>query len=143
MAIKKANAAWEGTLKEGQGMMKPAHAEPIRYSAGTRFEGQEGSNPEEVIGAALAGCFSMALSLGLEKAGATPRSIRTTAAVRLDSQDGGFAITAIDLATEVNAENVEEAKFQEIAEQTKQNCPVSKALASVDKISVDATLASG
>ena len=142
MAISKANAAWEGTLKDGKGMMKPAHAEPIEFSMGTRFEGQTGSNPEEVIGAALAGCFSMALSLGLEQAGATPRSIRTTANVKLNKQDDGFKITDIELATEVAATGIENEKFQEIANQTKQACPVSKALAGVDAIVLDATLAS-
>jgi osmotically inducible protein OsmC len=109
---------------------------------GTRFEGTEGSNPEEVIGAALAGCFSMALSVGLEKGGATPVAIRTTAEVSLEPKDGGFAITAIHLDTEAQARDIDDAAFQEIAEATKNGCPVSKALAAVENISLKARLVS-
>src|SRR5262249_7506633 len=90
MAISKASAQWDGPLKTGKGVMKPAHAPEIPFSAASRFEGAPASNPEEVIGAALAGCFSMALSLGLEKAGATPKSIRTIANVKLDREGDGF-----------------------------------------------------
>lgn len=139
----RANATWNGTLKAGSGAMKPAHASEIAFSAGTRFEGQTGSNPEEVIGAALAGCFSMALSVGLEKAGATPVAIRTSAEVSLDPQQGGgFAITAIALDTEVVASGIDDASFQEVAQATKQGCPVSKALAAVESITLQARLVS-
>jgi osmotically inducible protein OsmC len=123
--------------------MKPAHAAEIPFTMGTRFAGDQGSNPEEVIGAALAGCFSMALSLGLEKGGATPRSINTSAEVTLEKQGEGFAITAIHLVTEVEADGIDEAAFREIAEGTKTGCPVSKALAAVENISLDAKLVSG
>jgi osmotically inducible protein OsmC len=142
MLKSKANATWTGTLKDGAGTMKPAHAEEIQFSMGTRFEGQRGSNPEEVIGAALAGCFSMALSVGLEKGGATPNAIRTSAEVTLEKQEDGFAITAIHLDTEVEADGIGEDAFQEIAQATKAACPVSKALAAVDSISLDARLLS-
>lgn len=142
MLKSKANATWIGNLKDGAGAMKPAHAEEIQFSMGTRFEGQRGSNPEEVIGAALAGCFSMALSVGLEKGGATPNAIRTSAEVTLEKQEDGFAITAIHLDTEVEADGIGEDAFQEIAQATKAACPVSKALAAVDSISLDARLLS-
>ena len=79
MGISKASAQWTGSLKTGSGTMKPAHAEAANFSLTSRFEGQPGSNPEELIGAALAGCFSMALTVGLEKAGLTPRGVRTEA----------------------------------------------------------------
>src|SRR5215813_5028652 len=97
MPISQATATWEGNLKSGHGTMKPAHASDIPFSLGTRFEGQPGSNPEEVIGAALAGCFSMALSVGLETAGAQPKMIRTQANVTLDKDGPGFTIKAIAL----------------------------------------------
>ncbi len=129
MGISKASAQWEGGLKTGRGTMKPAHAQEAPFSVGSRFEGQQGSNPEELIGAALAGCFSMALTLGLEQAGLTPKSVKTTADVRLDKQGEGFAITSIDLTTQASVPGADAAAFQRVAEETKKNCPVSKALA--------------
>lgn len=135
-----ATASWNGTLKNGSGTMKPAHAAEIPFTMGTRFEGQQGSNPDEVVGAALAGCFSMALSLGLEKAGAEPKSVRTSAAVKLEKQGEGFAITSIELDTEVEADGIDDARFQEVAEATKTGCPVSKALAAVESITLRARL---
>lgn len=143
MGISKASATWTGTLKAGKGTMKPAHAEAIGFSLGTRFEGQPGSNPEEVIGAALAGCFSMALSLGLEKAGSPPKSIETEAAVKLDKDGEGFTITSIELTTKADVPGMDAAKFEEVAQATKKACPVSKALAAVGNITLKATLASG
>jgi osmotically inducible protein OsmC len=140
MGISKATAQWDGTVKNGKGLMKPAHGSEIAFTLGTRFEGQPGSNPEEVIGAALAGCFSMALSVGLEKAGAPPKTIRTSANVKLDRDGDGFTITEIDLITEVDAP-LDDAKLQLVAEATKKACPVSKALAGVGKITLSATLA--
>lgn len=142
MSKSKATATWNGTLKSGSGTMKPDHAAAISFTMGTRFEGAEGSNPEEVIGAALAGCFSMALSLGLEKAGATPGKIRTDAEVSLEQRDGGFMITAIHLDTEVEATGLDNDTFQQVAETTKSSCPVSKALASVETIGLNARLLS-
>ncbi|MCG6948342.1 MAG: OsmC family peroxiredoxin, partial [Acidobacteria bacterium] len=102
----------------------------------------QGSNPEEMIGAALAGCFSMALSVGLEKAGAAPKAIRTSAEVTMEKMEDGFGITAIHLDTEVEAEGISEEAFQETAQATKSACPVSKALAAVESISLDARLSS-
>jgi osmotically inducible protein OsmC len=119
--------------------MKPAHGGEVAFSAGTRFQGEAGSNPEEMIGAALAGCFSMALSLGLERAGMTPQSIRTSAKVHLDKDGEGFSITRIELTTEARATGGDEAKFKGVAEETKRGCPVSKALR-VGEITLDAKL---
>ncbi len=142
MATSKATAQWDGTIKAGKGTMKPAHGSDVPFSAGTRFEGQPGSNPEEMIGAALAGCFSMALSVGLEQAGATPKSIRTSANVTIDRDGGGFTIKAIELTTEVDASGIDQGKFQEVANATKKGCPVSKALAAVPSMTLNATLKS-
>jgi len=140
MGISKATATWDGDLKSGKGSMKPAHGPDVPFSLGTRFEGQPGSNPEEMIGAALAGCFSMALSLGLEKAGSPPSSIRTSADVRLDRDGDGFTITAIELTTDAVVPGMDDAKFQAVAEATKKACPVSKALAGVGDITLKARL---
>jgi lipoyl-dependent peroxiredoxin len=139
MGISKGSAQWDGGFKEGKGTMKPAHAPEAAFSVGSRFEGQPSSNPEELIGAALAGCFSMALTLGLEKAGLKPRGIKTSADVRLEKQGEGFAITTIDLTTEALIPGADPAKFQSIAEETKKGCPVSKALGGV-KINLTASL---
>ena len=129
MSTSTANASWTGGLKDGSGVMKPAHAAEAPFSLGTRFEGQPGTNPEEMIGAALAGCFSMALSLGLEKAGLAPQSIQTSARVHLGKDgEAGFKISQIELKTEVKVGDVDEARFQAIALETKNGCPVSKAL---------------
>ncbi len=140
MGISKGSAQWNGGLKDGKGVMKPAHAPEAPFSLGTRFEGQKGSNPEELIGAALSGCFSMALSLGLETAGLKPTSIQTSADVSLEKQGAGFAITTIALTCEANVPGASADQFQKIAEETKKNCPVSKALAGVN-ITLKASLA--
>lgn len=141
MGISKASATWDGDLKTGRGAMKPDNASEIPFSLGTRFEGVKGSNPEEVIGAALAGCFSMALSLGLEKAGMKPEQIRTSAKVHLEKAGEGFAIKKIELTNETRASGGDEAKFKTVAEETKKACPVSKALAGVPEITLEAKLA--
>ena len=125
----KANGQWNGTIKEGKGVMQPAHGPEVPFSMGSRFEGQPASNPEEMIGAALAGCFSMALSMGLEQAGATPKSIQTSADVKLEKKGDGFAITSINLDCVVQAPGIDAAKFQTVADATKKGCPVSMALA--------------
>jgi osmotically inducible protein OsmC len=140
MSNSKATATWEGTFKNGAGTMKPAHGSETPFSAGSRFEGMKGSNPEEMIGAALAGCFSMALSVGLEKAGAVPKSIQTSAVVTLEKKADGFTIVAIELDTEVDAEGLDDGAFQEVAQATKKACPVSKALAAVETITLNARL---
>ena len=129
MATSNAQANWEGSLKEGKGGMKlGSGALSAPFTFGTRFEGAAGTNPEELIGAALAGCFSMALSAGLGKAGFTPTRINTTAKVHLEKVGEGFKITRIELNNDAAIPNIDEAKFNEIAEATKKGCPVSQAL---------------
>ncbi|HEY1954763.1 MAG TPA: OsmC family peroxiredoxin [Polyangiaceae bacterium] len=140
MATSKATAQWNGTLKTGQGVMKPASAGEIPFTLGTRFEGKAGSNPEEVIGAALAGCFSMALSLALEEAGHTPRSIATTTAVHMGRENDAFMITSIDLDVVVDASGLDAHDLDEIAQTTKKRCPVGKALGGVPNIALAAKL---
>jgi osmotically inducible protein OsmC len=140
MPISKGSAQWQGGLKDGSGTMKAAHGPDLPYSLGSRFEGQPASNPEELIGAGLAGCFSMALALGLEQAGWKPTSIRTNADVRIEKQGEGFAITTIELTSQATIPGADAARFQAIAEETKKNCPVSKALAGT-KITLKASLA--
>jgi osmotically inducible protein OsmC len=119
--------------------MKPEHGSEIPFSRATRFEGAQGSNPEEVVGAALAGCFSMALSLGLEKAGMTPQNIRTSARVHLEKTGDGFAVTRIELETEARAAGGDDATFRTVADQTKKGCPISKLVAAAE-ITLDAKL---
>jgi lipoyl-dependent peroxiredoxin len=140
MSTSQASARWEGSLKEGRGAMKPANGPEVTFTLGTRFAGEKGSNPEEVIGAALAGCFSMALSASLGKAGLTPKSIQTTAAVQLDKEGEGFKISNIALTTTADVPGIDKEKFASLAEETKKNCPVSKALAATP-ITLKASLA--
>jgi osmotically inducible protein OsmC len=140
MPTRKANAQWNGDLKSGNGTMTfGSGAYSGRYSFASRFEDGEGTNPEELIGAAHAGCFSMALSLELSKAGYDPKSIKTQAKVTFDVTDGGPAITGIKLIAKADVPGIENDKFQEFAHGAKEGCPVSKALAGTE-ISVDATL---
>jgi osmotically inducible protein OsmC len=139
MGISNGSAQWTGGLKDGKGVMKPAHAPEAAFTLASRFEGAPSSSPEELIGAALSGCFSMALTVSLETAGLKPQSVKTSAAVRLDRDGGGFSITGIDLTTEASVPGVEAARFQQIAEETKKGCPVSKALAGT-KIALNAKL---
>jgi osmotically inducible protein OsmC len=129
MITQKAQAVWRGGLKQGTGSFRSGTIEG-QYSFASRFEGGAGSTPEELIAAAHASCFSMALSLFLEQAGKRPDSIRTTATVQLDPEK--LAITRIDLDTEAEVPGLSESEFQKLADQAKQNCPVSKALAGVD-----------
>ncbi len=140
MPVRKAQAVWEGTLKEGNGTMK-LPAMDFAYSFASRFEEGAGSNPEELLGAAHAGCFSMALNVALERAGFPAKKVETVAHVKLEKGDAGFAVTQIELVAQVDAPNVDEATFQELAEAAKVNCPISKALASVE-ITLKATLVS-
>lgn len=140
MAVRKAEAEWKGGLKDGQGTMKlGSGAFEGKYSFPSRFESGQGTNPEELIGAAHAGCFSMALSAGLGKSGFTPTRIRTTATVHLEQVGDGFGITKIELETEAQIPNIDEKKFLEHAEAAKKGCPVSKALAGT-QISLKAKL---
>lgn len=140
MPTKKASAVWNGNLKSGKGTMKLGSGSyEGAYSFATRFEDKEGSNPEELIGAALSGCFSMAFSNELDKADFTPESVETEAEVTLDPSAGG--ITNIKLTTKGKVPDIDESKFQEIAKGAKEGCPVSKALKAVN-IELDATLIS-
>ncbi|MDB4947070.1 MAG: osmotically inducible protein [Labilithrix sp.] len=140
MGISKASAEWTGAIKGGKGVMRPAHGAEAPFSLASRFEGAPQSNPEELVGAALAGCFSMALTLALETSGATPTGVKTTADVKLEKQGEGFAITSIALSTEASVSGLDDAKFQAIVAETKKNCPVSKALSGTT-ISLTAKLA--
>jgi len=140
MALRSANAVWNGTLKEGKGRMTfGSGAFDGAYSFSSRFEEGTGTNPEELLGAAHAGCFSMAFSGGLTRAGFAPKSIATKASVRLEKVGEGFKITTIELKTEGSVPGIDREKFLEIAEGAKKNCPVSQALAGVT-ITLDATL---
>lgn len=140
MPIRTASAVWEGTLKEGQGSMKlGSGAYEGKYSFGSRFDQDPGTNPEELIGAAHAGCFSMALSGGLTKAGFSPRRVATSARVHLEKQGEGFAIARIELNCEAEVPGIDDEAFQEQAAGAKAGCPVSKALAGAE-IELTATL---
>ncbi|MFW5799725.1 MAG: OsmC family protein [Spirochaetota bacterium] len=140
MPIRKSNAVWEGKIKEGKGTMKlGSGAFQGNFSFASRFENGKGTNPEELIGAAHAGCFSMAFSLMLEEEGFEPKSINTDASVSIEQKGGAFAITTIKLSTEADIPGIDKEKFLQIAEKAKGNCPVSKALQGVD-ISLEAKL---
>ena len=137
MAIRTSSAEWKGSLKEGSGTVKLASGAfegPYTYSS--RFEEGPGTNPEELVGAAHAGCFSMFLAALLSDAGFVPTRIHTTATVHLRA---GPTIALIELKTEAEVPNISEAAFLEHAEAAKKKCPVSKALAAVE-ITLDATL---
>jgi len=142
MATRKAEAVWEGNRREGKGRVKlGGGAFEGLYSFRSRFEEGPGTNPEELIGAAHAGCFTMALSAGLTKAGLTPKRLHTTAGVHLETVDGGPKITRIHLTTEGQVPGIDAQGFREQAETAKTNCPVSRALAGVD-ITLDARFTS-
>jgi osmotically inducible protein OsmC len=141
MPKRKAEARWDGSLQEGQGTMRMAsRAYEGPYSFQSRFEEGEGTNPEELIAAAHAGCFSMAFSGELGRAGHSAESVETTATVHLDKQEQGFGITRIELETRARVPGVSEEEFQQAAEAAKKGCPVSRALAAVDSIEVRAEL---
>lgn len=139
---KTASAVWQGDLKTGKGTISTQSGalKDNPYGFNTRFEDAPGTNPEELIGAAHAGCFSMALSLVLGQAGLTAERIETRAEVTLDKEGEGFAITAIALTLEARIPGADEAQFQQIANQAKEGCPVSKVLNA--RISLSATLVS-
>ena len=133
MIKRTANAVWTGDLKQGHGMLELGSGSFTgKYSFTSRFKSDEGTNPEELIGAAHAGCFSMALSGDLSKAGYTVDEIKTEAIVSLDKGDEGFAITGIKLVTKARVQDIEMKEFVKFASGAKENCPVSKALAAVD-----------
>src|SRR5919197_560645 len=127
MAVRTSSARWEGDLRGGSGTMTlGGGAFEGQYSFGSRFEEGTGTNPEELIAAAHAGCFSMAFSHGLAQAGFTPKRVHTTAKVHLEKGAEGFAIPKIELVTDAEVPGIDEAKFQEEADKAKRNCPVSK-----------------
>jgi osmotically inducible protein OsmC len=140
MPIRKAQAIWEGNLREGKGTMKlGSGALEGSYSYPSRFEDGQGTNPEELLGAAHAGCFSMALSSALGRAGYSPVKINTQAAVHLEKLEEGFTIVRIDLKTEAEVPDIDEKQFFELAEGAKKNCPISRALA-VPEINLESKL---
>jgi len=140
MPIRNAEAEWKGNLIDGQGHMKlGTGAFEGAYTFRSRMENGSGTNPEELIAAAHAGCFSMALTATLGKSGYTPKRIHTAAAVHFDKVGDGFSITSIDLTTEGEVPGIDNAKFQEIADAAKKGCPVSRALAGTT-INLKATL---
>ena len=140
MPIRRAEAVWHGSFKDGHGHMQFGDGEfELDYSAGSRFEEDPCSNPEQVLGAAHAGCFSMALASGLSKAGFPPEAIHTTAAVHLEKTEAGWTVTRIQLNTEAEVAGIKEADFLEQAQKAKANCPISRALGSV-QIELEARL---
>lgn len=141
MAIRTATAEWNGSLKEGNGHMRfGGGAFDGAYSFQSRFEEGEGTNPEELIAAAHAGCFSMALSGELGRAGYEAKRVATTAKVSLVKGEAGFTINRIQLETEAEVPGIDQAEFEEKAEAAKKGCPVSRALGAVPEITVQARL---
>jgi osmotically inducible protein OsmC len=140
MPVRSADAEWQGTLQEGSGHMRfGSGAYDGAYSFASRFQDGTGTNPEELIGAAHAGCFSMAFAGALGRSGFTPTRVATTAEITLEKVGEAFRITKSLLRMEAEVPDIDEAKFKEIAEGAKANCPVSQALAGVE-ISLDAKL---
>src|SRR5919197_62383 len=140
MPTRKAEARWEGSLQDGRGTMRmQSGSYEGPYSFQSRFEEGEGTNPEELIGAAHAGCFSMALSGELGRAGHEPSSIDTTATVHLDKADAGFKISRIELDTKARVSGIDSEELERHAEAAKEGCPVSQALAGTE-ITVSAEL---
>jgi osmotically inducible protein OsmC len=135
------SAVWQGGLKDGRGAISTESGalEAYPYGFASRFEGKKGTNPEELIGAAHAGCFTMALSLILGEAGLTADEMNTQADVTLEKQGDGFAITKVHLTLRAKIPGTDDAKFQELAAKAKAGCPVSKLLKA--EITLDAALA--
>lgn len=132
MATRNAEAVWEGSLKEGKGTMKSGSgAFEGPYTWSSRFENGKGTNPEELLGAAHAGCYSMSVSSNLTKAGFPPQRIHTDAQVTIEQVEGKSRITRIQLEMEAKVPGIGNEQFQEIAKYAKENCPVSVALSSV------------
>ena len=140
MPTRNASAKWEGGLKGGKGSFSGQTGLGGQYSFSSRFENGEGSNPEELLAAAEAACFSMALSGALEKNGTPPTSIETKAACTIEKVEAGFAITKMQLDVRGVVPNIDAATFQRIAAETKEGCPVSKALKGNVDIQVTANL---
>jgi lipoyl-dependent peroxiredoxin len=140
---RKASAVWQGGLKDGKGNISTASGvlSKTQYSFSTRFEEGAGTNPEELIAAAHAGCFSMALSHQLGEDGLTPKSIETEATLTMEKTDAGFTVTEIHLDVTANIPGTDDAKFQQIAEKAKTGCPISRLLNT--KITMTAKLGAG
>ncbi|MDR4308638.1 OsmC family protein [Chelatococcus sambhunathii] len=134
------SAVWKGPIKEGGGTVSTESGalDALPYSFSKRFGDEKGTNPEELIGAAHASCFSMALSLMLGQEGFTPDELSATSMVTIEQQGGGFSITTIDLKVVGQVPGIDEAKFKEIATKAKEGCPVSKVLNA--KINFEASL---
>ncbi|HEV2341244.1 MAG TPA: OsmC family protein [Candidatus Acidoferrales bacterium] len=141
--IRKASAVWNGSLKDGKGTISTDSGvlSSTPYSFATRFEGARGTNPEELIAAAHAGCFTMALSAELGKAGITPESLETSAAVTLEKLEAGFTVTKVRLDVSARIPNADEAAFQKAAQSAEANCPISRLLKA--EITMTARLVSG
>jgi osmotically inducible protein OsmC len=136
----RARAEWKGGLKSGEGTFTAGQTISGGYSFKTRFEDEPGANPEQLIGAAHAACFSMALAAGLENAGTPAESVQTDATVTLRFVEGAPTITAIALVTQGQVPGIDEAAFQAAAEEAKRGCPVSRALAGVPEVTLEASL---
>ncbi|AKD03376.1 OsmC family peroxiredoxin [Pontibacter korlensis] len=138
----RAEARWNGGLKGGEGEVKSGNgAVQSKYSYASRFgDSNSGTSPEELIGAAHSGCFSMFLSALLEKENLTPEYVETKAVVTLGEQDGAPTVTKIDLTTDVKAQGLGNEKLQQLAQDAKKGCPISKALGAVPEITLQATL---
>ena len=140
MPTRNATATWEGGIKDGKGTFKGESGQiNASYSFGSRFENAPASNPEELLAAAEAACFSMALSGNLERKGAQPKRLETRAACTVEKQGDGFRITTMKLTVRGEVASIDEATFKSVVEQTKETCPVSVALKGV-KIDVEAQL---
>ena len=142
MPTRNASAKWEGGLKGGKGSFKGATGLGGQFNFSSRFESGEGSNPEELLAAAEAACYSMALSAALEGNGTPPTSVETNAACTIEKVANGFGITKMVLDVKATVPNVDDATFQRIARETKDGCPVSKALKGNVDLQVTATLTS-
>ena len=143
MKDKTASVHWEGAGKQGKGKIstETGALKDYPYGFASRFEDdRRGTNPEEILGAAHAACFTMAFSFACDKAGIATKDIDTTASVRLVQQGDGFLIDRIALTLEATVPGIDDAKFQQIAKAAKEGCPLSKALASVPEITLKATL---
>jgi len=141
MPVRNAEAEWKGNFKQGQGRMKAASgAFDVSYSTATRFGEEPGTNPDELVAAAHAGCFSMAFSLLLGNEGFEPTSIHTTDKVTIEKVGDGFQITKANLHTEAEVPGIDEDTFHKLANMAKEGCPVSKALAGIPEITLDAVL---
>lgn len=141
MPTSRASAIWEGKLKDGKGSFRAGSgAFNGPYSFATRFEGKAGTNPEELIAAAHAACFSMALSAGLEKAGKPAARVETTAACTMDMVDGTPTISKMELKVRGKVPGLDQAAFQRAADEAKRSCPVSRALSGIPQITLDAKL---